>query len=495
MDTLEGDVILYPVMPESEGSNILELKDAKGNYALQDEINLVNEQGEGYTTGYWINPNYNDNEGYKKITFVKKFEKYNWYIGTGEYVDDVEKDIQQEILDRVDVIRFGSENDNYIFIDNFDGVELCNGVYKEYVDKNIWDLEDKNGTKIIQEQITIAKNSQDGGFMTHYWKTPDTTDVFQKMTFVRAVPEWNWVIGSGVQFDELVNTIQENESKMKEEVMNRIKNIVGIVVLVMLMAFIIAKTFVKRIQKSLDIFFDFLNNASWNYIKIDEQKVGYSEFKDLGIAINLMINERDRIEKAIRRMNNELNVRVQEGSKELEELNSNIDKKLDEKTLELRNLLNMDGLTQMYNHKYMFERLENEIIKAIEDNEKICIIMFDIDYFKNINDNYGHQCGDQVLTRIASILKEQIREVDIVGRYGGEEFIAIITNADMETGYNIVEGIRKKIIDMKFKEKGLSVTISGGIVEYCSQTAIEMVKLADDKLYEAKRKGRNRIQK
>ncbi|WP_242980514.1 GGDEF domain-containing protein [Clostridium vincentii] len=143
----------------------------------------------------------------------------------------------------------------------------------------------------------------------------------------------------------------------------------------------------------------------------------------------------------------------------------------------------------------MFERLENEIIKAIEDNEKICIIMFDIDYFKNINDNYGHQCGDQVLTRIASILKEQIREVDIVGRYGGEEFIAIITNADMETGYNIVEGIRKKIIDMKFKEKGLSVTISGGIVEYCSQTAIEMVKLADDKLYEAKRKGRNRIQK
>jgi diguanylate cyclase (GGDEF)-like protein len=495
IDTLEGDVILYPVMPQSEGTNILKIKDEKGEYALEDEINLVKEKNEGFVTGYWTNPNYKDNEGHKKITFVKKFEPYNWYVGTGEYVDDVEQDVQKEILDRIDVLRFGNKNDNYIFIDNFEGVELCNGVYKDYVGKSIWDMEDINGTKIIQEQTSIAKNNPEGGFLTHYWKTPDSKEDFQKMTFVRAVPEWNWVVGSGVQFDELQNIINDNEAKMKEEVIHKIKNIIAILTVVILIAFILTKSLVKKSQKSFDMFFDFLSNASRKYVEIDVEKMEYSEFKDLAIAANSMIYERNRIEEAIRIMNNELNDRVQQRTKEIEELNANLDKKVDERTLELSNLLNIDGLTQIYNHKYMFKRLENEIRKAAEYDEKFCIIMFDIDHFKAINDNYGHQCGDRVLTIIASTIKEHMREVDAVGRYGGEEFIAILAKINMEIGHKIVEQIRKKIMNLKFKEKGLAITISGGIVEYSSENAVELVKLADEKLYEAKRKGRNRIER
>lgn len=495
MDTLEGDVILYPVMPESEGENILDIKDEEGNYALKDEINLVKQQNEGFITGYWTNPNYKDNDGHKKITFVKKFEPYNWYMGTGEYVDDVEKDIQKEILDRIDVIRFGNKNDNYIFIYNFEGIELCNGVYKDYVGKNIWDMEDIKGMKIIQEQTDIAKNVHEGGFLTHYWKTPDSKDGFQKMTFVRAVPEWNWVIGSGVQLDEIESVINENEAKMKAEVIHKIRNIIEILIAVLVMAFILTKSLVKKSQRSFDIFFDFLNNASRKHVEIDVEKVEYSEFKDLAIAANSMIGERNRIEEAIRIMNNELNHRVQQRTKEIQELNANLDKKVDQRTLELSNLLNIDGLTQLYNHKYMFERLENEIEKAVVYNEKLCIIMFDIDHFKAVNDNYGHQCGDHILTIVARTIKEHIRDVDIAGRYGGEEFIAILTKANMEIGYKIVEKIRKKIMNLQFKEKDLLITISGGIVEYSSGNAIELVKMADEKLYEAKRKGRNRIER
>lgn len=495
IDTLEGNVILYPVQAESEGTNLLEIKDEEGNYSLQDEINLVKEQGEGYTTGYWTNPNYKDNEGHKKITFVKKFEPYDWYMGTGEYIDDVEQDIQKEIINRISELRFGNENQNYIFIDNFDGVELCNGVYKDYVGKNIWNMEDINGKKVIQEQIDIAKNDSEGGFLTHYWKTPDLNGVFQKMTYVKAVPEWNWVVGTGVQFDELQKNINENELKMKEKVLEKIKNIIIISLVVLIVVFILTRYLMAKSQKSFNIFYDFLSNAARKHVEIDVQKVEYSEFKNLAIAANSMIRERNRIEEAIRKLNNQLNERVKERTKEIRELNENLDKKVNERTIELSNLLNIDGLTQVYNHKYMFEKLDNEINRAKEQGIKLCVIMFDVDHFKKINDNYGHQFGDHVLTRISKTIKENIRELDIVGRYGGEEFIVILTETEMKIGYEIAENIRERIAKLNFKEKGVTVTISGGIVEYSIENVAEMVKKADDKLYEAKRLGRNRIEK
>ncbi|AGX41752.1 sensor domain-containing diguanylate cyclase [Clostridium saccharobutylicum] len=495
IDTLDGNVILYPTMPETEGTNILEIKDQQGNYALKDEINLVKSQNEGIITGYWTNPNYKDNEGHKKITFVKKFEPYNWYMGTGEYVDDVENDIKKEIIHRIGAVRFGEKNDNYIFIDNFDGVEICNSVYPGYVGKNIWDMEDLYGTKIIQQQTSIAKNNEEGGFLTHYWKTPDLNNVFQKMTFVRAVPEWNWVIGSGVQFDELQNTVNDNEAKIKEKVIQKIKNIIILLIAVLIVAFILTRYLMKKTQKSFDIFFDFLNNASRKHVKIDVEKMEYNEFKELAIAANTMVDERNRIEQAIRIMNDELKERVQQRTKEIEELNANLDKKVDERTLELSNLLNIDGLTQIYNHKYMIEKLKIEIKKAKESDEKLCVIMFDIDHFKSTNDNYGHQCGDDVLVAVAGTINEHMRENDAVGRYGGEEFIAILSKTNIEIGYKIVEKIRQRIMSLQFKQKGLSITISGGIIEHSYEDAIEIIRKADEKLYQAKKKGRNRIER
>lgn len=84
IDTLEGDVILYPVFPESEGKNLIDLQDDNGNYAIRNEIELVRAKGEGYIEGYWKNPNAYDNNSYKKITFVKEFQPYGWYFGCGD---------------------------------------------------------------------------------------------------------------------------------------------------------------------------------------------------------------------------------------------------------------------------------------------------------------------------------------------------------------------------------------------------------------------------
>ncbi|MDT8285364.1 MAG: cache domain-containing protein, partial [Thermovirgaceae bacterium] len=96
IDRLDGVNVLYPVFPESEGQNILNLQDEKGNYVLKDEINMVKRHGEGFVTGYWKKPSQENGSVYLKISFVKLFKPFDWSIGTGEYLDDVEKKIQQD---------------------------------------------------------------------------------------------------------------------------------------------------------------------------------------------------------------------------------------------------------------------------------------------------------------------------------------------------------------------------------------------------------------
>ncbi len=495
IDTLEGDVILYPILPESEGTNLIDLKDDNGNFVLREEIELVKKQNEGYITGHWIKPDSEDKQPYKKITFVKRFEPFNWYMGSGEYVDDVMEDIQAEILQRVSVIRFGYDNDMCVFINNYDGVVLADAVNTMSLGQNIIDQTDERGKKVIQEQIQIVQKDSDGGFLSQYCKMSGAGETYEKMTFVRGIPEWEWVVGSGVQMDKIEQVIASNRAQMQRKVQRDILNIILLLLGVLVLAFALTRYLTDKSRKNLDIFLSFLKNASRDYAEISIGKVHYSEFKDLAAAANAMIFERNVVEERIRKLNEELEGRIQVRTREIEELNANLEKKVEERTQELNQMLIIDGLTRIYNHKYMYERLEEEIIKASARDEKFCVIMFDLDHFKSVNDLYGHPCGDRVLVAVAETIRNSIRKEDVAGRYGGEEFIVLLPDTVMETGYVIAERIRKEIMALRFEGKELSITISGGIVEYESESAVELVRKADEKMYEAKQLGRNRVQK
>jgi diguanylate cyclase (GGDEF)-like protein len=119
--------------------------------------------------------------------------------------------------------------------------------------------------------------------------------------------------------------------------------------------------------------------------------------------------------------------------------------------------------------------------------------MLDIDHFKKVNDTYGHQAGDKILVKVCKITKFNLREVDILGRYGGEEFMVILPNNNIHNGYLVAERIRKSI-EKQNHIKDLKVTISGGIVELKEENGKELVEKADNLLYKAKRNGRNRIE-
>lgn len=158
-----------------------------------------------------------------------------------------------------------------------------------------------------------------------------------------------------------------------------------------------------------------------------------------------------------------------------------------------------DTLTRLYNHRYFQVAFEMEFIRARQYGTKLSMVMADIDFFKRVNDQYGHAAGDRVLEAVAMVLKENCRVTDIVARYGGEEFAVVLPHADLKMATVMAERIRKAIWQqhVAFDDKSIRVSISLGVATLppsgiTSQTAL--FDRADQALYRAKQKGRNRVE-
>jgi diguanylate cyclase (GGDEF)-like protein len=171
--------------------------------------------------------------------------------------------------------------------------------------------------------------------------------------------------------------------------------------------------------------------------------------------------------------------------------------KLEEKTEFLEEKANHDALTGLFNKGYLNEQLKYQFELARRSGNSMAILMLDIDHFKKVNDTYGHQCGDMVLKRIADILKEKSRVINIVGRYGGEEFMIIGPISDHKSAMYMGERIRTSIEHETFsyEENDFKVTLSVGVAVWQPQIRSEhdLVKMADDALYAAKKNGRNQV--
>ena len=141
---------------------------------------------------------------------------------------------------------------------------------------------------------------------------------------------------------------------------------------------------------------------------------------------------------------------------------------------------------------------EFELIKRVKSSSDLSILMIDLDHFKEVNDNYGHDFGDYVLKSFACILRESLRETDISARYGGEEFVILLPHTDLEGANLLAEKMRKKVEKNLFESDGhsMNITISIGVATYQTHkplTASEMVTFADRALYRAKARGRNQV--
>lgn len=155
-----------------------------------------------------------------------------------------------------------------------------------------------------------------------------------------------------------------------------------------------------------------------------------------------------------------------------------------------------DALTNLYNRRYFETTFAREFARAKRYNSQLSLVVVDIDWFKKINDTYGHSCGDYVLRELSWLMAENFRQTDIIFRYGGEEFVILLTETDGKSAIIPVERLRRAVEDNKFKFKGveLNVTISAGISSNKDVNEVcQMFDNADKALYQAKEEGRNRV--
>lgn len=165
----------------------------------------------------------------------------------------------------------------------------------------------------------------------------------------------------------------------------------------------------------------------------------------------------------------------------------------------------IDPLTRINNRRYFDQRLGEEVDRSMRSGDSLSCLFLDIDFFKKVNDNYGHQCGDIVIQNIAQMMRPQLRSADVLARYGGEEFVAMVTGASSQMAIDVASRIRKSVerrqIDGGNNTK-ISVTVSIGVATFqpkefsASRDTIarKLLGKADEALFEAKRGGRNRVQ-
>ncbi len=179
--------------------------------------------------------------------------------------------------------------------------------------------------------------------------------------------------------------------------------------------------------------------------------------------------------------------------KKIDEINS-LKAELERYVKKIEQLSITDSLTKIYNRSKFESSLDYEIERARRYGNPLSLIIFDIDHFKSINDTYGHLIGDSVLTEIANLVKNNIRSTDIFARWGGEEFVILAPNINKEQAKILAEKIRKLIAHHRFKYVD-HVTVSLGVTEFLPTDNKEsFIKRADEALYLAKRKGRNRVE-
>ena len=214
--SMDGKSILNAAFPNIEGENLWNYKDAKETFLLQEMNKILNKKKETFYDWYWNKPSDKNLIEYKKIGFFKKIEPLNWYIGTGEYLEDFENDIKKDLLKHIKRLKY--ENNGYVFIIDYKGNYLTH-INEKIIGLNALEAKDIQNYQTILDMIEISKK-QGSGFIDYIQvKKPGTNKIAKKTSYIRNIENWEWIIGKGF-YQEERNLIFKKKKQFLDEKLN-----------------------------------------------------------------------------------------------------------------------------------------------------------------------------------------------------------------------------------------------------------------------------------
>ncbi len=313
----DGTELLFPIKPELEGKKLLKMKSMDGKFVVKDMLNIVKTKGEGFYSYKWKKPGKKE-WSFNKLSFVKKVDGLNIFIGMGVYEDDYTKILKEDILKRISAIRYGK--DGYIFVNKYNGETLLSNGKLSNSGTKLWERFGSEAEKIFKKELKAAKNPK-GEFISYSWqKLTNSKKVSPKISFIRGIKKWKWIIGAGVYVDNINDEIVILQQKLKY----RILFIAFIILLIALFSFV-TMMFIffkldKFLQKDRRVFVSFFKKASEEENKIDSDNLIFNEFFDLSNYANQMIDKKNEIQKKLEDEKKELSLvlkNLQEKEKEL----------------------------------------------------------------------------------------------------------------------------------------------------------------------------------
>ncbi|WP_442764645.1 cache domain-containing protein [Sulfurospirillum cavolei] len=578
---LNGTAMLLTNHPEMEGKTLLNVHNIEGRCIAKGMIDIAQTMSEGYYEYLWSKP-FEEADNHKKISYVKWFEPFDWLIGTGYYVEDTESQIRQEILADERRFHFDDQQDGYVFIGTWEGFSLSYPA----PNRNMYDLQDAQGKRVVQELIQTAKSG--GGFVEYVMPPLKNEKALPKLSYVRAYPDWRWYVGAGVYVDKIEQDIAQLEAKMYDELKAMLSSIGIWILLFIATVWTVYFYLNRRLRKDFETFIAFFDSLSSKDRLIDTQSLKFKEFEELALHANTMLTAKIHSNKHLEQYKKIVSssedflalidrhytyLAISEAylsffDKEKEAIvghtmpelfgeqyfaetlkpmsdrvlcgetfeseywvlssfgkrflhakyfpyyeqgdklpsayvvsaRDNTEKKANEERLiasekALEFLAHNDVLTGLPNRLLLNDRIAHAIENSKRHMQMIAVCFMDLDNFKKINDSFGHSYGDEILKQFALRVQHKIRHCDTLSRIGGDEFVLVIESINERAEVEVILRKIQTIFEEPFinKDQKFFLTASIGVSLYPDHgtEGETLIKNADAAMYKAKDAGKN----
>jgi len=289
---LDGVEVLFADKPEIEGSNLLDVQDTHGQYVVKDMIKIVQQADEGFYEYYWTKPGVEGND-FKKISFVKRVEPFDWFIGTGLYVDDVEAQIKDNLLSTISRVRFGKEG--YIFVNRLNGDALISNGKRFSGTRKLWQVFNKNPEKMkaVFAKEHNAALKPEGGYIYYSWvKLINPNQESPKISYIYGLPDLQWLVGAGVYLDDVETDIAVMHSELNSQTKTKMFSFALIVIGVVALFLLFLRRLNHKLINDFNLFTSFFNRVTDSDAVIDRDTIQFVELDRMAQAANQMLRDK-----------------------------------------------------------------------------------------------------------------------------------------------------------------------------------------------------------